>query len=145
VVEVDPETGSVRIERFVAVEDAGVLINPQLADGQIRGGIAQGIGNALYEEIVYDDTGNILTASLADYLLPTAGEIPPIEIHHLETVSAATVTGAKGLGEGGAIGAPAAVINAICDALRPLGVELFEIPATPSRIRAAIRKAGTRR
>ena len=141
VVEVDTETGAVKIERFVAVEDAGVLINPQLADGQIRGGIAQGIGNALYEEIVYDGGGNILTASLADYLVPTAAEIPSIEIHHLETVSAATVTGAKGLGEGGAIGAPAAVINAICDALRPFGVELFEMPATPARIRAAIRAA----
>ncbi|MGE4245177.1 MAG: xanthine dehydrogenase family protein molybdopterin-binding subunit [Parvibaculaceae bacterium] len=141
IVEVDPETGGVRIERFVAVEDAGLLINPLLADGQIMGGIAQGIANALYEEIVYDDEGNILTASLADYLAPTAREIPPIEIRHLMTLTDATITGAKGLGEGGAIGAPAAVVNAICDALRPLGVELFELPASPQRIRAAIRKA----
>ena len=130
-----------KLLRFVAVEDAGLLINPLLADGQIMGGIAQGIGNALLEEIVYDDDGNILTASFADYLPPTAREIPPIEIIHLETITDASVTGAKGLGEGGAIGAPAAVINAICDALAPLGVELFEMPATPERVRAAIRAA----
>ena len=142
VVEVDAETGGVRVERFVAVEDAGILINPALADGQVRGGIAQGIANALLEEIVYDESGNILTASLADFLPPTASEIPPIEIIHLETPSAASITGAKGLGEGGAIGAPAAVLSAISDALRPLGVALFEMPATPQRIRAAIRAAG---
>ena len=122
VVEVDVETGGVRIERFVAVEDAGLLINPMIADGQVHGGIAQGIANALLEEIVYDASGNILTASLADFLPPTASEIPPIEIRHLETITDASITGAKGLGEGGTIGAPAAVINAICDALRPLGV-----------------------
>jgi carbon-monoxide dehydrogenase large subunit len=145
IVEVDIETGSVKLLRFVAVEDAGLLINPMLADGQIMGGIAQGIGNALLEEIIYDLEGNILTASFADYLPPTAREIPLIEIVHLETVTDASVTGAKGLGEGGAIGAPAAVINAICDALEPLGVELFEMPATPERIRAAIRAAEERR
>jgi carbon-monoxide dehydrogenase large subunit len=144
VVEGDVETGGVRILRFVAVEDAGILINPKLADGQIQGGIAQGIANALLEEIVYDEGGNILTASLADFLPPTASEIPPIEIVHLETPSDASITGAKGLGEGGAIGAPAAVLNAICDALRPLGVQLFEMPATPVRVRAAIRTAATR-
>jgi aerobic carbon-monoxide dehydrogenase large subunit len=145
VVEVDVETGGVRIARFVAVEDAGILINPMLADGQIQGGIAQGIANALLEEIVYDEGGNILTASLADFLPPTASEIPLIEILHLETPSDASITGAKGLGEGGAIGAPAAVLNAICDALRPLGVQLFEMPATPPRIRTAIRTAAMRR
>jgi carbon-monoxide dehydrogenase large subunit len=144
-VEVDIETGRVKLLRFVAVEDAGLLINPMLADGQIMGGIAQGIGNALLEEIIYDADGNILTASFADYLPPTAREIPPIEIVHLETVTDASVTGAKGLGEGGAIGAPAAVINAICDALAPFGVELFEMPATPERIRAAIRAAEEKR
>ncbi len=144
VVEVDVETGGVRVERFVAVEDAGLLINPMIADGQVRGGIAQGIGNALLEEIVYDAAGNILTGSLADFLPPTAREIPPIEIVHLETLSEASITRAKGLGEGGAIGAPAAVINAICDALRPFGAELNEMPATPPRIRAAIRAAHRR-
>src|SRR4029077_4236399 len=116
-VEVDIETGGVRIERFVVAEDAGRLINPMIVDGQIHGGVAQGIANALLEEIVYDDSGNVLTASLADYLPPTAREIPPIEIHHLETLTEASITKAKGLGEGGAIGAPAAVVNAINDAL----------------------------
>jgi carbon-monoxide dehydrogenase large subunit len=141
VVEVDVETGGVRIERFVAIEDAGLVINPMIADGQVHGGIAQGIANALLEEVVYDASGNILTASLADFLPPTASEIPKIEIRHLETITDASITGAKGLGEGGAIGAPAAVINAISDALRPLGVALYEMPATPQRIRAAIRAA----
>jgi len=108
-VEVDVETGCVRLEKFLVAEDAGRLINPMIADGQIHGGVAQGIANALLEEIVYDESGNILTATLADYLSPTAREIPAIEIHHLETAAQASVTQAKGLGEGGAIGAPAAV------------------------------------
>jgi len=141
VVAVDPETGAVTVERFVVAEDAGRLINPMIVDGQIHGGVAQGIANALFEEIVYDQTGNILTTTLADYLPPTIREIPPIELHHLETVSEATITGAKGLGEGGAIGAPAAILNAINDALSPFGVSIDEIPATPQRIRAALRAA----
>lgn len=141
VVEVDRETGGVRIERFVVVEDAGVLINPMIVDGQLHGGVAQGIAGALYEEIVYDEDGNILTGSLLDYLPPTMAETPEIEIHHLVTVSDATLTGAKGLGEGGTIGAPAAVINAVSDALRPLGVEVNETPATPSRLRRLIRQS----
>ncbi|HEU4917587.1 MAG TPA: xanthine dehydrogenase family protein molybdopterin-binding subunit [Acidimicrobiia bacterium] len=141
VVEVDIETGGVRLERFVVVEDAGLLINPVIVDGQIAGGVAQGIANALFEEIIYDESGNILTTSLLDYLPPTMSEIPRIEIHHLETITDASITGAKGLGEGGAIGAPAAVINAVSDALRPLGVGITEIPATPSRVRDWIRIA----
>ena len=140
VVEVDRETGGVRIERFVVVEDAGVLINPMIVDGQLHGGVAQGVAGALYEEIIYDEGGNILTASLLDYLPPTMAEAPEIEIHHLVTVSPATVTGAKGLGEGGTIGAPAAVINAVSDALRPFGVEVNETPATPERLRRLIRQ-----
>lgn len=139
VVEVDVETGRVRIEKYVVAEDAGRIINPMIADGQVHGGIAQGIGNALLEEIIYDDTGNILTSTLADYLPPTAHEIPAIELHHLETPSTTSITQAKGLGEGGGIGAPAAVINAVNDALSPFGVEIDEIPATPQRIRAALR------
>jgi carbon-monoxide dehydrogenase large subunit len=140
-VEVDVETGCVMLEKFLVVEDAGRLINPMIADGQIQGGVAQGIANALLEEIVYDETGNILTATLADYMPPTAREIPPIEIHHLETISQASVTEAKGLGEGGAIGAPAAVVNAINDALSPFGASIDEFPATPRRIRAALQLA----
>ncbi len=144
VVEVDAETGRVGIEKFLVAEDAGRLINPMIVDGQIQGGVAQGIANALFEEIIYDETGNILTASLADYLPPTAREVPAIEIHHLATLTQASVTKAKGLGEGGAIGAPAAVLNAINDALSPFGVSIDELPATPQRIRAALRAAGAR-
>jgi carbon-monoxide dehydrogenase large subunit len=140
-VEVDIETGRVAIEKFLVAEDAGRLINPMIVDGQIHGGVAQGIANALLEQIIYDDSGNILTASLADYLPPTAREIPPIEVHHLETLTEASVTKAKGLGEGGAIGAPAAVVNAINDALAPFAVAIDEFPATPQRIRAALRAA----
>ena len=138
-IELDPATGHVAVKRFLVVEDAGTLINPMIVDGQIRGGVAQGIANALLEEIVYDEDGNILTASLMDYLPPTATEIPNIEIHHLETPTSATITGAKGLGEGGTIGAPAAVLNAIADALAHLGVSVNELPATPERIRASNR------
>ena len=145
IVEVDIETGGVVIEKFVVAEDAGRLINPMIVDGQIHGGVAQGIANALLEEIVYDETGNILTTSLADYLPPTAHEIPPIEIHHLETLTEASITKAKGLGEGGAIGAPAAVVNAINDALSPFGVSIDEFPATPQRIRTALRAATEKR
>ena len=138
-VEVDVETGHVRIARYLVVEDAGRLINPMIADGQVHGGVAQGIANALFEEIIYAEDGNILTGSLADYLPPTAAEIPDIEIIHLETISDASITGAKGLGEGGAIGAPAAIGNAISDALAPFGVDITELPATPARIRALLR------
>ena len=139
VVEVDVETGQVKIEKFLVAEDAGRIINPMIADGQVHGGVAQGIGNALLEEIVYDDTGAILTATLADYLTPTARDVPAIEMHHLTTPSPNSITQAKGLGEGGTIGAPAAVINAINDALSVFGVTIDEMPATPQRIRAALR------
>ncbi|HVU42044.1 MAG TPA: xanthine dehydrogenase family protein molybdopterin-binding subunit [Xanthobacteraceae bacterium] len=140
-VELDAETGRVSLQKYLVVEDAGRIINPLIADGQVHGGVAQGIGNALFEEIVYDADGNIATASLADYLPPTAREIPPFELHHIETPTDASITGAKGLGEGGAIGAPAAVLNAVNDALSPFGVAIDEIPATPQRIRAALRTA----
>ena len=139
IVEVDIETGHVTVERYLVAEDAGRIINPMIADGQVHGGVAQGIGNALLEEIIYDENGAPLTATLADYLPPTAREIPPIELYHRETPSTTSITKAKGLGEGGGIGAPAAVINAINDALSPFGVEIDEMPATPQRIRAALR------
>jgi carbon-monoxide dehydrogenase large subunit len=140
-VEVDIHTGAVRIERYVVVEDAGILINPMIVDGQVHGGVAQGIANALFEELKYDGEGNLLTTSLADYLPPTAAEIPEIEIHHMVTLSDATITRAKGVGEGGAIGAPAAVVNAVVDALSPFGIELYEMPVTPRRIREKLREA----
>ena len=144
IVEVDVATGQVTIERFVVVEDAGRLINPMIVEGQIHGGVAQGIANALYEQVVYDDGGNILTGSLADYLVPTMAEIPGLEIHHLETLTEASVTGAKGVGEGGTIGAPAAVLNAVSDALAPFGVGIFEMPITPQRILQLLREARCR-
>jgi aerobic carbon-monoxide dehydrogenase large subunit len=139
IVAVDIATGEVKIERFVIVEDAGRLINPMIVEGQIHGGVAQGIANALYEAVVYDDSGNPLTGSLADYLVPTMAEIPDLEIHHLQTLTDATITGAKGVGEGGTIGAPAAVLNAVSDALAPFGVGIFEMPITPQRIRQLLR------
>jgi len=142
IVGVDIETGKVAIEKYLVAEDAGRIINPMIAEGQVHGGIAQGVGNALLEEIIYDETGAVLTANLADYMPPTAREIPPIELHHMETPSTQSVTKAKGLGEGGTIGAPAAVINAINDALSPFGIAIDEIPATPQRIRAALRAKG---
>jgi carbon-monoxide dehydrogenase large subunit len=143
IVEVDIETGGVKIERFIVAEDAGILINPMIVDGQIHGGVAQGIANALYEEIVYDELGNCLTTSLADFLPPTMLEMPTIEILHSRTISDATITKAKGVGEGGLIGAPASLINAIVDALSPFGIEIFEMPASPQRILDHIRRSRT--
>ena len=140
-VRVDTETGEVVLERFLVVEDAGILINPMIAEGQVVGGVAQGIGGALYENLIYDEWGNLVTTSLMDYLVPTAAEIPEIEVHHLETVTDHSITGAKGLGEGGTIGASPAVISAISDALSPFGIEVLETPATPDRIRGLIRAA----
>ena len=142
IVDVDIETGQVTLDKFLVAEDAGLIINPMIADGQVHGGVAQGIGNALLEEIIYDDDGNILTGTLADFLPPTVREIPTIELHHVETLTGNSITKAKGLGEGGAIGAPAAVVNAINDALSPFGVTIDDMPATPQRIRAALRAKG---
>ena len=134
VVEIDPETYQTTMRRYVAAEDCGRIINPMIADGQAQGGIAQGIGVALLEEIIHDDAGQIVTTTLADYLLPGAGDVPQMEVIHLETESESTVGGYRGLGEGGAIGAPAAVANAIADALAPLGIDINELPATPERL-----------
>ena len=141
IVEVDIETGRTTIDKFLVAEDAGKIINPMIADGQVHGGVAQGIGNALLEEVIYDDQGAPLTATLADYMPPTSHEVPPIELHHIETDSTESITKAKGLGEGGCIGAPAAIVNAINDALSPFGVVIDEMPATPQRVRAALRNA----
>jgi carbon-monoxide dehydrogenase large subunit len=129
----------------VVVEDAGRLINPMIVEGQIHGGVAQGIANALCEEVVYDDAGNVLTGSLADYHVPTMVEIPRLEIHHLETLTKASVTGAKGVGEGGTIGAPAAILNAVSNALAPFGVGIFEMPITPQRVLQLLRETGATR
>ncbi len=140
VVAVDPETGGVEILDYVVVEDAGVLINPMVVDGQVQGGTAQGIGAALFEEMPFDAQGQPLASTLADYLLPGCPEVPNIRIFHMETPSPYTEFGQKGVGEGGAIGPGAAIANAVNDALHPLGVELCEIPITPRRILAALSK-----
>ena len=128
VVELDPGTGGLEILRYVCVEDCGVAIHPQVVEGQARGGIAQGIAGALFEEVRYDDAGQPLAPSFMEYKVPTAAEIPDVRIEHLETPCAFTESGAKGAGEGGTIGAPAAVLNAVNDALRHTGIELDDTP-----------------
>jgi carbon-monoxide dehydrogenase large subunit len=136
-VEVDPATGKVEVLRYVVSEDCGVMINPMVVEGQIAGGVAQGIGGVLYEHFIYDEDGNPLTTTFLDYLLPTAAEVPAIEYGHVETRSP-TPGGHKGMGEGGAIGSPPCVFNAVADALAPRGVVLTEQPLTPSRILDAL-------
>lgn len=126
-------TGLVAIDRYLVVEDCGALVNPAIVDGQICGGVAQGIGGVLYERAHYDDRGQLLTSTFADYLLPTCAEVPPIEIHHLASPPQGPVD-FRGVGEGGAIGAPAAVVNAIADALAPYGAPFLEQHLPPTRI-----------
>jgi len=143
-VEVAPETGEIRILRYVVVEDCGRIINPGLVDGQLRGGIAQGLGGALYEHAVYNEAGQLLTATLMDYLVPGFMEVPEIEIHHLETPSTRTIGGFRGMAESGTAGVPAVIANAVADALRPLGVELVDLPLRPQRIVEMIQAAAAR-
>lgn len=142
VVAVDPETGAVEILDYVVVEDCGVIVNPMIVEGQTIGGVAQGIGTALYEEMQYDEQGQPLASTLADYMLPGATEVPAIRIDHFETPSPHTEFGAKGMGEGGAIAPPAVLFNAVNDALRPLGApELLMTPLTPRRLLTALAQA----
>ncbi|MBA0052369.1 xanthine dehydrogenase family protein molybdopterin-binding subunit [Streptomyces sp. AJS327] len=138
VTELHEGTGQVEILRYLCVEDCGVAINPKVVEGQCRGGIAQGIAGALFEEITYDEQGEPSATSFMDYKVPTAQEIPDVGIHHLETPCAFTETGAKGAGEGGTIGAPAAVLNSVNDALRGTGVELDNTPITPATVVSAL-------
>ena len=138
VVEVDVDTGHVSLVRYVVVEDCGTIINPLVVDGQIQGGVAQGIGMALYEQAVYDDTGQLLTGTLMDYLVPTAADVPAVEIGHIESPSPHTPHGIKGMGEGGAIAPPAAIANAVADALAPFDVRVTALPITPERVLAWI-------
>ena len=141
VVEVDVETGLVKILRYVTVEDCGPMINPALVAEQVRGAVVQGIGSTLYEQVVYDAQGQLLTRTLMDYLVPGAAEMPDIEVHHLETPSPFTVGGFKGIAEAGTAGAPGAILNAVNDALAPFGVRLTRQPITPDLIRSALRQA----
>ncbi|GAC1533190.1 MAG: xanthine dehydrogenase family protein molybdopterin-binding subunit [Ramlibacter sp.] len=136
--EVDPDTGFVTLLRHWVVEDCGTVINPQLVDEQIRGGVVQGLGAALFEECVYDEQSQLQNGTLADYLVPMADGMPDIEVAHVETPTRTSTLGAKGAGEAGTAGAPAAVMNAINDALRPLGARINQQPATPERILRAL-------
>jgi carbon-monoxide dehydrogenase large subunit len=139
-VEVDTDTGMVRLLEHWCVEDCGRVINPLLVDEQVRGGIVQGLGGALYEHCVYDGQGNLLTTTMADYLVPMSAEMPEMHIGHVETPTKESLLGAKGAGEAGTAGAPAALMNAINDALRPLGARVTEQPFTPARILRALGK-----
>ena len=141
VCEVDARTGEVTLLRYVVSEDCGVMINPDVVEGQIAGGVVQGIGGVLYEHMVYDDAGNPQSTTFVDYLLPTAAEVPTIEYGHIETPAATNPGGYKGMGEGGAIGSPPAVINAVADAVAHLGARLTRQPLTPMAVLAAVRAA----
>jgi carbon-monoxide dehydrogenase large subunit len=138
--EVDVETGHVKLTRYIVSEDVGPMINPNVVEGQVAGGTVQGIGGALLEQLAYDDAGNPVASTFVDYLLPTATEVPPIEFGHVE-IPGPGVGGYKGAGEGGAIGSPPAVINAINDALAPLGVTITQLPASPAKIVELIENA----
>jgi carbon-monoxide dehydrogenase large subunit len=142
VVEVDTETGGVDLQRYVAVDDCGVQVNPMIVNGQVHGGVVQGIAQALFEEAVYDEDGNLRTATLADYLMPAASDVPPITTDHTVTPSPTNALGVKGIGEAGTIGAAPAVINAITDALSHLGVSDIPMPASPQNVWNAIQAAG---
>jgi carbon-monoxide dehydrogenase large subunit len=144
VVEVDTQTGQVVLERLVSVDDAGVILNPLLADGQRHGGIAQGAAQALYEEFIYDEDGNPLTANFADYAFPSAAELPSFQLETMETPTSYNPLGAKGIGEAGSIGSTPAVQNAVVDALAHLGVRHVDMPTTPQRVWQALEAAGGR-
>src|SRR4051812_21830522 len=141
VVEVDEETGGVELVNYVAVDDCGNQVNPLIVEGQVHGGIVQGVAQALFEEAVYDDAGNLVTSTLADYLVPTAAEFPSFTTDHTTTPSPSNPMGVKGIGEAGTIASTPAVMNAIVDALQPFGVRDIDMPASPLRVWAAINKA----
>ena len=141
VVEVDTETGGVDVLQYVAVDDCGIQVNPLIVDGQVQGGVVQGIAQALFEEASYDSDGNLQTTTLADYMVPAACDVPPITLGHTVTPSPTNALGVKGIGEAGTIGAAPAVINAIVDALSGLGVRDVPMPASPKNVWNAIQGA----
>lgn len=145
IVEVDPDTGFIRFEKVFSVEDCGTVINPNIVEGQIRGGVVQGIGAAVFEELAYDESGQLLATTFLDYGLPTMDVSPPFEIHHIETPSHHSASGVKGMGESGLIAAPAAVLNAVNDALAPFGTVLRDLPLTPEKVYTAIHGAAEER
>jgi carbon-monoxide dehydrogenase large subunit len=142
VVDVDVETGKVKLVRYVAVDDCGKAINPMLIDGQVHGGVAHGVAQALYEQVAYDETGQLVTGSFVDYALPTAAELPSFETDRTETPSPVNELGVKGVGEAGTIAASPTIVNAVIDALRPLGVTYIDMPLTPVRVWQAIQDGG---
>jgi carbon-monoxide dehydrogenase large subunit len=141
VVEVDTETGAVHLDRYVAVDDCGNQVNPLIVRGQVHGGIVQGVAQALFEEAAYDADGNLLTTTLADYLVPTAAEFPSFELDHTVTPSPVNPMGVKGVGEAGTIASTPAVMNAVIDALQPFGIRDIDMPAAPWRVWRAIEAA----
>jgi len=141
-VEVDTQTGKVKIRKYVAVDDVGKVINPMIVEGQVHGGVAQGVAQALYEEAIFDESGTLLTGSLVEYTVPSSADLPEIISDRTETPATSNPLGVKGVGEAGAIAATPAVINAIVDALRPYGVDDVPMPATSERVWRAIRSAG---
>ena len=141
VVQVDPETGEVKLQRYVAVDDYGHVLVPALVEGQTHGAITQGIGQALYEQMAYDVSGWVLSATLMDYAVPLAKELPPFELTLTETPSPLNILGVKGAGEAGTVAAPAAIANAVIDALVPLGVTSLDVPLTSNNVWQAIHKA----
>jgi carbon-monoxide dehydrogenase large subunit len=145
-VEVDPDTGSVELVRYQAVDDYGRLVNPLLTEGQVQGGLAQGVGQALLERVAYDPaSGQLLSASPMDYALPRAADLPPLPVRFLQVPTASNPLGVKGAGQAGAIAAPHTVVLAVLDALAPLGVDALDMPATPERVWRAIRDARSRK
>jgi carbon-monoxide dehydrogenase large subunit len=140
-VEVDTETGAIEVLKYVAVDDCGVQINPLIVEGQVHGGVIQGLAQALFEEAVYDDDGNLRTSNLAEYLVPAASDVPPIITAHTTTPSPTNQLGVKGVGEAGTIGAASTVMNAVIDALSGLGITQLDMPASPNNVWHAIKSA----
>jgi carbon-monoxide dehydrogenase large subunit len=141
VVQIDPETGEVALQRYIAVDDYGHVLMPTLVEGQTHGAIVQGIGQALYEQMAYDVSGQVLSATLMDYAVPIATDLPPFELTLTETPSPLNVLGVKGAGEAGTVAAPVAVANAVIDALLPLGITSLDVPLTPHTVWQAIQEA----
>jgi carbon-monoxide dehydrogenase large subunit len=134
VVELEPQTGKIQIKKYFAVDDCGKVINPLLVDGQVQGGIVQGLGQALFEEVIYDENGQLLTGSLMDYALPRAADLPRLSLSRTETPTSVNPLGIKGIGEAGTIGSTPAIVNAVVDALAPFGVSHVDMPLTPQKI-----------
>ena len=141
VVDIDPGTGEVKVRRFISVDDCGVRINPMVVEGQIEGGLAEGLGIALMQQIAFDEEGNCLNGSFMDYLVPTAKEVPDWELGETVTPSPHHPIGAKGVGESSNVGSPPAIVNAVVDALKPLGVKHVDMPCSPARVWQAMQEA----